>query len=138
MEDNQKKFNKLTIFKAIILIGVVILIIIGLMPPRISTEETGLKISGLYGDLYQWADISEVSLLSQMPVIGTRTNGMDLGPVLRGHFQVKEYGDSLLQINQNHPAFVSFKYQNKFIFVSFKSSDAAKAIYDTLVEKTSH
>jgi len=128
----EQKRTKTTVRIAIILI-LSILILLGLKPPSIEMNKDGLKISGLYGKLYEWDKIEAVELLNQMPKLGARTNGMDLGTTKRGHFNIDDYGSSTLYINITHNAFVTFRYINKQIFISFDDGQKVKDVYESII-----
>lgn len=131
-----KKFTTTAAAKAAILVLVAIAILLGLKPPSIAMNNEGLKIGGLYGKTYEWSTIEDVELLTEMPKIGVRTNGMDLGSTKRGYFKMGIYGSSTLYVNTSHASFIVFKYGERHIFVSFYDAEKGKDIYEEIIEKT--
>ena len=134
MENKKTKFNTATVVKGVIILLVIALALLGLKPPSVAMNDNGFKIGGLYGKLYEWDKIESAELLSQMPKIGLRTNGMDLGSTKRGYFNVDTYGSSTLYVNQTHDAFITFKYLNRQIFVSFEDVQKANDLYESMLK----
>ncbi|HAS75022.1 MAG TPA: hypothetical protein DCS67_12830 [Clostridiales bacterium UBA8960] len=130
------KMTPAVAFKVGILVIVAIAILIGLKPPSIAMNNDGLKIGGLYGKLYEWDVIENVELFNQMPKIGMRTNGMDLGSTKRGYFNMGDYGSSTLYVNTSHEAFIVFKYGDRHIFVSFDDAQKGLDAYETIMMHT--
>lgn len=135
--ENKKTSKRITptaAAKAAILVLVAIAILIGLRPPSIAMNNDGLKIGGLYGKTYEWSAIENVELLSEMPKIGMRTNGMDLGSTKRGYFKMGDYGSSTLYVNTSHSTFIAFKYLDRHIFVSFSDAEKGTDAYETILK----
>ena len=134
MENKKTKFNTATVVKGVIILLVIALALLGLKPPSVAMNDNGFKIGGLYGKLYEWDKIESAELLSQMPKIGLRTNGMDLGSTKRGYFNVDTYGSSTLYVNETHHAFITFKYLNRQVFVSFDDTEKANDLYESMLK----
>lgn len=134
MEQKKVKINMGSIVKGVIIVLVVALALLGLRPPSIAMNNNGFKIGGLYGKLYDWDKIVSVELLNQMPKIGVRTNGMDLGSTKRGYFNLDNYGSSTLYVNETHHAFITFKYLNRQVFVSFDDTEKANDLYESMLK----
>lgn len=117
-----------------ILVIVAIAILIGLRPPSIAMNNDGLKIGGLYGKTYEWSAIENVELLTKMPPIGIRTNGMDLGSTKRGYFNMGVYGSSTLHVTTSHEVFIVFKYGERHIFISFDDAEKGIGVYETILK----
>ena len=133
MGQRKIKVKPAGIVRVTIILLVIILALLGLKPPSIEMNESGLKIGGLYGKLYEWDKIEAVELLNQMPQIGRRTNGMDLGSTKRGYFNLNDYGSSTLYINKTHSVFLTFRYMNKQIFVSFDDAQKGNDVYNSIL-----
>lgn len=134
MEQQKRKPNTGTVVKGVIILLVIALALLGLKPPSVAMNNSGFKIGGLYGKLYEWDKIESVDLLNQMPRIGVRTNGMDLGSTKRGYFNLDTYGSSTLYVNQTHDAFITFKYLNRQVFVSFDDAEKANELYESMLK----
>lgn len=117
-----------------VLIIVAVAILIGLRPPSIAMNNDGLKIGGLYGKTYEWNAIENAQLLTKMPAIGMRTNGMDLGSTKRGYFNMGNYGRSTLYVTTSHETVIVFKHGDRHIFVSFDDADKGTGVYETMLK----
>jgi len=137
-EKEKKQFKISSLLKIGLVLLIALLVLIGLKPPSITIKDDGLKVGGLYGKLYKWDLIQDVTQLEEMPRIAARTNGMDLGSTLRGYFKVDDFGNSTLQINKNHTAFIVFKYENKSIFLSFSEASQADDLYKGILSHLSN
>jgi len=81
------------------LIFVAVVMYFSYQPTRVSFLEEGIQIHGMYGEVYTWESIENVSLKEELPTIQIRTNGSALGSKLKGHFKTKELGSVKLFVN---------------------------------------
>lgn len=102
---------------SVVLAGVGILMVFSLQPTKLTYQEEGFEIHGMYGETYAWEDIEEVELIESLPKIEMRTNGSGVGSHLKGYFRTTEYGKVKLFVNAKNPPFVYFTIDgNKVIF----------------------
>lgn len=65
-------------------------------PSQYTFSAAAMKISGAYGTTIAYSAIDTVRLEPDLPSIGYKNNGLDMGPILKGHFQVEKMGKCLL------------------------------------------
>jgi len=78
--------------------------------------EEGIQIHGMYGEVYTWESIENVSLKEELPTIQIRTNGSALGSKLKGHFKTKELGSVKLFVNTENPPSFTLKLITALLF----------------------
>lgn len=103
---------------------------------KISFEEGGLKIYGLYGGFYSWEKIKNLELKETLPTIQFKINGASLAGKLKGHFRCKEFGNIKVFLDKKVSPYIYFDYNGKKIIFNLTSSDAIKLAYEILCEKT--
>jgi len=65
------------------LIFVAVVMYFSYQPTRVSFLEEGIQIHGMYGEVYTWESIENVSLKRNCRTIQIRTNGSALGSKLK-------------------------------------------------------
>jgi hypothetical protein len=92
--------------------------------------------SFLYGDQYDLSRVASVELVSSLPARGVRTNGLALGPTLRGWFRLDGLGSGKLLLQADCPPFVLVRLDHGFVLVNFDDPARTRALYDALVAAT--
>ncbi len=72
---------------AITLIFVVGLLVMGMRENRLVVNQSGVEITGIYGDDWQKAEINEILLIEDLPTISSRLNGFALESASKGWFK---------------------------------------------------
>jgi len=103
---NDKKQN-IIVLAAIVLSVVITAGVIGSIywasrPPQYIFHDKSLQISGAYGTALNYSEIDSVRLATKLPPIGYKNNGLDAGPILKGHFQVEKLGQCMLSLRSAH------------------------------------
>ncbi len=111
------------------LIFVVFLMFFSSQSTKVTFIEGGLKLHGMYGDVYSWDSIEDVELIEKLPTIQLRTNGSALGSNLKGHFKTKELGSVKLFVNTKIPPFIMFSTDNRVIIFNMENEDETKEIF---------
>jgi hypothetical protein len=93
------------------------------------------EITGMYGDEWVYEDIISIELMEEMPEVTVRTNGVGLPTLSKGHFKVKDYGSSLLFIQNHSSPYIYIELKEKKIFINDKDPEQTRAWYETLSEK---
>jgi len=104
------------------------------LPPGFSFKGHELSISGAYGTGIKYGDIETVRLENKIAPITMRTNGLGLGPILKGHFQL-ESGDSVrLFLRSRRPPFVYIKLGSgsESVIINFSGPDQTIELYREL------
>ena len=93
----------------------------GSRPITIDMKETQFEITGEYGFLINYNDISAIDTISQMPNIETKTDGFGAGNVCKGYFKLTNIGGACLFINFSVSPFVQLVLKNgRVIFFNLK------------------
>lgn len=62
---------------------------LGFQEAELAVKEETFEISGVYGDHWDYENITQVELLEEMPEVLIRTNGYGMQTLSKGHFKVK-------------------------------------------------
>ncbi|MGI5880482.1 MAG: DUF3784 domain-containing protein [Syntrophomonadaceae bacterium] len=121
----------------IIVIGVGAGIAWTAMPPAFNLESEQLTISGAYGVSINYSDIEEINLASEIPPLSMRTNGLGLGPILKGHFQLEDKSNALLFLRSASGPVLIIKRHTKpeIIIINYKDAAETRSLYHSLNKK---
>ncbi len=121
----------------IIVIGVGAGIAWTAMPPAFNLESKQFTISGAYGTSVNYSDIKELDLVDEIPPLSMRTNGLGLGPILKGHFQLEDKDKALLFLRSDSGPVLIIKPQTNPEIIMINSKDAAETrlLYHSLSKK---
>jgi len=111
------------------LIGVAVLMFFSSRPTTVAFLPEGLQIEGMYGGIYNWASIEEISLAEELPTIEMRTNGSALGSNLKGHFRTSELGSVLMFVDAENPPFIYLNADGKSIFLNMDTQEETLEIF---------
>jgi len=103
---------------------------------EITFNEDGMEIHGMYGGYFTWAAIKNLELKDDLPTIQFKLNGASLAGKLKGHFRTKELGNIKVFLNKRVSPFIYFDNRGKQIIFNLSNSEATKAAYAVLREKT--
>lgn len=109
---------------------------LGFQEAELAVKEETFEISGVYGDHWDYENITQVELLEEMPEVLIRTNGYGMQTLSKGHFKVKGYGSSLLFIYKGHSPYLYIKTKDDNIFINSKDAQQTKDWYHQLVEQS--
>ncbi|NLX02939.1 MAG: DUF3784 domain-containing protein [Syntrophomonadaceae bacterium] len=107
------------------------------LPPDFNLESEQFTISGAYGISVNYSDIKELVLVDEIPPLSMRTNGLGLGPILKGHFQLEDKGKALLFLRSDSGPVLIIKPQTNREILMINSKDAAETrlLYHSLNDK---
>lgn len=117
------------------LIFVAVVMYFSYQPTRVSFLEEGIQIHGMYGEVYTWESIENVSLKEELPTIQIRTNGSALGSKLKGHFKTKELGSVKLFVNTENPPFIYLETNNGIVIFNMNDRDETQKIFNEILRK---
>ena len=119
---------------AIITIAVALMVAWNALPAQFDLEANQLKITGAYGVNINYSDIEEMSLRTEMPKVGMKTNGLNMGPILKGHFQVEGIGGARLFLRSTHgPVLIlTLKCQSNPVLINFSDPAETTRLYQQL------
>lgn len=102
---------------------------------RVTLDDQGFEIHGMYGDRYLWTEVDELKLLEEIPEITMRTNGSAIGSALRGNFRMKEFGSVKLFMDAEASPYISFEHEGKRIIFNLGEGEKTRNLYIEMVEK---
>ncbi|XMB85380.1 DUF3784 domain-containing protein [Mycoplasmatota bacterium WC44] len=120
---------------AITIIFVTVLFVTSSKPSLISLTEEGIKVSGFFGDTYEWSTIEDVELSNILLTIKTRTNGSAYGSTLKGTFKTDEFGLTDLFVDKDINTFIIIDTTNNVIIINKDDVKTTKSLYRTIVER---
>jgi len=118
----------------VIVAAVVILVAWNALPAGIELEDNQVTIRGAYGTSFKYAEINQVQLLEELPEISLRTNGISLGPINKGHYQLENGGSVLLFLRNGKPPFIhiTFNSDRKPIILNCGEPEATSQLFQDL------
>ena len=78
------------------------------------------------------ANILDVTLEPEIPLIARRTNGFSMGSTLRGSFRLQDGEPARLFVERDHPPFVFVRTKDSRIWINVNDADATRALYAAL------
>jgi hypothetical protein len=123
-------------FAGVIIIGAILFILFLNSTTKKETEvkiagET-FEITGSYGKLFNFKDVTSIELKDTLPTIGRKTNGAGLGEVKKGYFELDGMGNSLLFINANKGPFLYIKAGDTQIIMNYIDGEKTKKLYQDM------
>ena len=112
--------------------GVSALMIFTYQDYEVTLDNDQLEITGMYGQQLPIDDLKSVELLDEMPEIEFKTNGVGVGTLAKGHFNVKGYGNSLLYIHSDSLPIILIQTNENPIFLNNQSLSVTKDWFNKL------
>lgn len=139
-DHNRNKKTKLTyIISGLVIAFVTGLITYGFIPSKTIYSNESIRFSGMYGFDINFAEIQNVELAGQLPVIHLRTNGFSFGSINKGSFNLEKYGRCRLLIHSEIPPYLIITKNNEEkIIINFKEKTETEKTYiriKTLIDK---
>ena len=125
----------------LIALAIVISVAVGItwtaLPPAFELGNEQFTVSGAYGVSIHYQDIKEINLADKIPPLSLRTNGLGLGPILKGHFKLEDKNKALLFLRSANGPVLIIKRQSKPEIIMINCKDAAETrfLYHSLNEK---
>lgn len=105
----------------------------------IVTEET-LEITGSYGDTWELSSIQDVELLNELPDVRLKTNGTNIGGILKGKFRlVDPYGSGYLFIQDKYETtkVLYIEMSDTYLMISRNTDDETVELYKVITNQLS-
>lgn len=133
-KDIRSKLKK--VFVAFVLVFAIGGIGYGLIPSSVHFYEDSVEFTGKYGIEIYFAEIENVELIGKRPAIRSRTNGLSLGSVKKGFFNVDEFGNSRLLIHSfEGPYLIISKTDDKKTIINFKDEADTERTFQKIKDK---
>lgn len=114
---------------AMIILAVAGLITWSALPTHFDLQAKQVKITGAFGFNINYADIDSLRLQSEIPTVGRKLNGFNLGPILKGHFQVEGMSSARLFLRSTRGPVLIITLKNHFNPVLINFSDPAETTH---------
>ena len=114
---------------AVILIFVAVMMFFSSQATKVNFLEDGVKIHGMYGEVFTWNSIKTVKLIEELPNIEKRTNGSALGSNLKGNFRTSELGSVKFFVNTQTLPFIYLKTDDGITIFNMKDADETQEIF---------
>lgn len=111
---------------------VVLLMFVGTTESKLKYSENYFEIEGMYGDRYDYQDVTSISLLDSLPKIKRKTNGFAVKPVYKGYFKTDSSEKVKLMLNSDQrPLIYILLKDGRKIYYSAES-DSNKVLFKNL------
>ncbi|URZ01917.1 DUF5808 domain-containing protein [Clostridium felsineum] len=128
-------------FIAAFLVGIIIFIFtMGLIQnsysPTLNVYKNEIKINcSMYSTSFNKSNILKISLIQDTPH-GFKTNGIGTDTYSRGHYDINDYGTSMVYVFNNKPPYIVFKLKDgSYVFFNYKSKSNTLRLYNKLKNK---
>lgn len=121
-----------TIMTVLILVAVVVMFLIGSRESKVTLVDNSIKISGMYGTTIGAEEIKEIALKDEIPKVGNKTNGMDVGKLKKGYFRMAEIDKAKLYLHAKGGPYIEIVTNTDIIFINFKDAEKTKSIYEEI------
>lgn len=135
-DGNKKRKGKWlgVIIMAIITILLAISFAYELNPTKVEIKGNIMRFTGSYGLTLQISDIKSVELIESIGSL-RRTNGLNIGHVNKGNFDVTTLGKCRLFVHSNTPPYILVRRHNADpIIINYRNKADTEQIYQTLRE----
>lgn len=128
----KSNFNFFMIFIALIVVAAISMVSYGSRETKYSLTGDGVTISGMYGMTVAFRDIVETDTLMEMPAIRTKTNGYDVGKVMKGHFRLRDGSNVLLFIQNDLSPYIVLKTSSATIYLNSKNPKQTREVFNRI------
>ncbi len=133
------KIQKIGLWASVIItLAVVGLVTWNALPTQYHLEDKQIKITGAYGLNINYYDIDDIILQTEIPAVGMKNNGLNMGPILKGHFTVEGVGSALLFLRSAHGPvlIITFKDNSEPVLINFSDPAETHRLYQQLKSQT--
>ena len=120
-------------FLLIVFTGVGIMIFQSNKPVTYIITDDKIEIISLYGETINFKDIDSVSMIDKLPDIKARTNGSAIGSILKGYFNVDQYGNVKLFADMNGSSFIVVNTGGRTIIFNAEDQIEIQDLFDKII-----
>lgn len=128
-----------------LLLGAALVVIIALFVIVMITKDSkssviemnggNLVISGSFGTTVPLDAITGLDQVNIPPQIAKKTNGLGIGTIYKGEFQLTDEKKARLYIDTANPPFIVFYYDDVVFYINLETSDETNALYEKITEE---
>lgn len=112
---------------------IIFLIIYIAQPTQMQIKDNALHILGLYGKTIELNRIRQINLSDAIPEILFRNNGLGLGSIKKGYFELKDVGRCSLYLNGSYTPYLHLQtYDGEIIIFNNKDEESILHIYNEI------
>ncbi|MBM7614304.1 DUF3784 domain-containing protein [Alkaliphilus hydrothermalis] len=137
-QEGQQQMKKSTVVTGILIFIPIILLssglmIYGVLPSEVVLEGGALQITGMYGTTIAEKEIISMELIDEIPEIERKVNGFDFGNILKGNFQLEEWGSGMIYLESKRGPYILIRYKDgKFVLINFKKPEDTQRTFEML------
>ena len=127
-----------TAIRVFIVMGIIILLSTSFMlyygakEVDITIDTNKIYMGGIYSASIPRDKIQEIGLKDTIPKVLNKTNGFNLGYILRGNFNLKELGVSKVYIHENKSPYIVIKTEGKYYIINYKDPNKTIELYEKI------
>ena len=115
--------------------GVGYLFYSGNQETTVQIGDSQIVIEDMYEDEITYADITDLSLVDDLPENMIKSNGFATETRLLGSFRSKEHGPVRAHVFRDYPPYIAIKTDGKFYLFNSKDANETKDWYELIKEK---
>lgn len=123
----------ITVLFSILTVGFVGgLLFYGSAEAEVTVASEQIHIQGMYGTDIPVKNITGITLKDTLPEILTKTNGFDLGNILKGNFKLKDMGIGKLFVHTDTPPYIYIAAGKDYFIINSADPNTTKSLYATM------
>ena len=110
-----------------------IFIVLSARTPRVLINDKVLQIKAVYGLEIERDKISDIKLTVTPPDVVGKTNGFDLGNILKGKFRLRGGTAVRLYVNIGKPPFIEITTSEGLVIINLADPEKTEALFHSLI-----
>ncbi len=103
---------------------------------KVKFNETGFKISGVYGMTIPYSELEQIDTISVIPQIALRTNGYSFGKTRLGNFKFTDNSHAKLFIKTGSSPYLLIRSKDRVpIYINYDNKQETIDLYNELKDK---
>lgn len=102
------------------------------LPQKVTVASEYVQIGGIYGMKIRIEDIRSVILEDSIPRVIRKTNGFNMGNILKGHFRVEDLGDVKLFVHMGRPPCIYIYADDILLILNYRDSTKTRELFDSI------
>jgi len=134
--ENVKSVSPLWVVGLITLLIPIVLIVSGGRETKVTLEDNGFTIKGIYGQTILYSDLIRVDTVSEIPKIELRTNGYSFGKTKTGNFRLADKSQVKLFVKQGSAPYILIQSNGREpIYINFEDKQKTLNLYNDLITR---
>lgn len=133
-----KQASKTTWAIVLILIGILAIYAFLCATVKVEIADSSIRVNGMYGTVIEYSEITSVQRIDELPIMGTRTNGIGLGFMNVGHYSYPDIGRVVLYQMKTEKPYILVKTTDKQVIYGFGSVKNEEIYLKIMETKKAH